>query len=174
MGPTAAARLSARTTERASSTQDAMAIRAAVLCHRGGHSYYSRTYYHNGVYSTGVYRGYYYGGVTTTATIRGLSTALVSTAGPITVGLANCLGCGRLGLGRSAVVWLLRWLVQSISVYASPAFWLTDYLIAANLQAAYAAQAEVALAEKEPAIKAWIDQQFRGPMAVEAARLRWQ
>jgi hypothetical protein len=29
-------------------------------------------------------------------------------------------------------------------VYASPAFWLTDYLIAANLQAAYAAQAEVA------------------------------
>jgi light-harvesting protein B-800-850 alpha chain len=31
-------------------------------------------------------------------------------------------------------------------VYAAPAFWLTDYLIAANLQAAYAARAEEAAA----------------------------
>jgi len=142
---------------------------------RGGHSYYSRTYYHNGVYSTGVYRGYYYGGVNYYGYYPGAFYGAGSTAGPITRGLANCLGCGRLGLGGAPWYGFYGGWFNPYPVYASPAFWLTDYLIAANLQAAYAAQAKSPLAEKEPAIKA-VDpiNSLRGPMAVEAARLRWQ
>src|ERR1039457_5531186 len=47
-----------------------------------------------------------------------------------------------MGMGVSAVVWVHRGVFAPYPVYPSAAFWLTDYLISANLQAAYAAQAE--------------------------------
>jgi hypothetical protein len=69
------------------------------------------------------------------------------------------------------VVWLLRRLVQSLSrLCFGPAFWLTDYLIAANLQAAYAAQAEGGGGRNRRATE---EQWIRGPMAGARRRLRW-
>ncbi len=47
-----------------------------------------------------------------------------------------------MGMGRSAVGRLLRRLLSPYPVYPSAAFWLTDYVISQDLQAAYAAQQE--------------------------------
>ena len=55
------------------------------------------------------------------------------------MGGANCV---RMGMGRGAVVRLLRRFFAPYPVYPSAAFWLTDYVISQNLQAAYAAQQE--------------------------------
>src|ERR1019366_5282816 len=60
------------------------------------------------------------------------------------VGCASVLGRGAwwLGLGWITVVWLLRWIfcaLSGVSVGGSLAY---QYLIAANLQAAYADRAE--------------------------------
>jgi hypothetical protein len=50
------------------------------------------------------------------------------------------------GWGWGAAPWYgyYGWYFQPYPVYPAAAFWLTDYLIAANLQAAYAAQAQAA------------------------------
>jgi hypothetical protein len=95
--------------------------------YRGGHAYaraYGRGYWHGGYYNHyypgrfwgGGYYGWAYGGW-----------------GP---------GIG-WGWGWGGAPWFgyYGYFFNPYPVYAAPAFWLTDYLISQNLQAAYAAQA---------------------------------
>jgi hypothetical protein len=110
---------------------------------RGGRSFYSRTYYNHGVYRVGVYRGYYYRhyhyyGYYPAYWYHPVfySWAYRPWGPPVYWGV----GIGGWGWGP----WYgyYRGYFAPYSVYPSAAFWLTDYVIAANLQAAYAARAE--------------------------------
>ena len=105
---------------------------------RGGHSYYSRTYYSGGRYYSGVYRGYYYGGRPYYGYYPGYyygpayyGWAYNPWASPVAYGW---------GWGGSPWYGYYGAYYQPYPVYPSAAFWLTDYLIAASLQTAYAAQ----------------------------------
>jgi hypothetical protein len=114
---------------------------------RGGHAYYSRTYYHNGHYYSGVYRGYnwhghayfgFYPGVWYHPGFYGW--------GYRPWGAPVFWGVGIGGWGWGGAPWYGYyggWFAPYPS-YVSPAFWLTDYLIAADLQASYAARQEAA------------------------------
>jgi hypothetical protein len=106
---------------------------------RGGRSYYSRTYYYRGQYRTGIYRGYYYGGRPYYGYYPGYyyhpayyGWAYNPWPAPVYYGW---------GWGRAPWYGYYGGYFAPYPVYPSAAFWLTDYLIAANLQAAYAAQA---------------------------------
>ncbi len=110
---------------------------------RGGRSFYSRTYYNHGVYRVGIYRGYYYGGRHYYGYYPGYwyhpafyGWAYRPWGAPVYWGV----GIGGWGWGP----WYGYYggYFAPYSVYPSAAFWLTDYLIAANLQAAYEARAE--------------------------------
>ncbi len=112
---------------------------------RGGHSYYSRTYYDHGVYRVGIYRGYYYGGHHYYGYYPGYryhpafyGWAYRPWGAPV------YWGSGIGGWGWVGAPWFGFYggYFTPYPVYPSAAFWLTDYLIAANLQAAYAARAE--------------------------------
>ena len=110
---------------------------------RGGRSFYSRTYYNHGVYRVGVYRGYYYTAVTTMATIPPTGTTPPFTGGRIVRGARRCTGVWASGAGAGGHgIGYYGGYFAPYSVYPSAAFWLTDYVIAANLQAAYEARAE--------------------------------
>ncbi|HEV2400889.1 MAG TPA: hypothetical protein VGS27_28405 [Candidatus Sulfotelmatobacter sp.] len=106
---------------------------------RGGHSYYSRTYYYHGVYRTGVYRGYYYGG----RPYYGYYPAYYYH--PVYYGWAYNPWPAPVyyGWGWGAQPWYGYYgpYYAPYPVYPSAAFWLTDFMIAATLQAAYEAQA---------------------------------
>jgi hypothetical protein len=106
---------------------------------RGGHRYMGRTYYRGGRYYGRAYRGYgwngnyyyhygpgyYYG-----AGYYGW--AYNPWAAPVSWGW---------GWGGSPWYGYYGYYFNPYPVYASPAFWITDYLIAANLQEAYEARA---------------------------------
>lgn len=108
---------------------------------RGGYSYYSRTYYYHGVYSVGVYRGYYWGG----RPYYGYYPAYYY--GPAYYGWAYNPWPAPVawGWGWGGSPWYGYWgaYYQPYPVYPSAAFWVADFMIAASLQAAYEAQAEV-------------------------------
>lgn len=110
---------------------------------RGGRSYYSRTYYEHGVYRVGIYRGYYYGGRRYYGYYPGYWYH------PVFYGWAYrpwgppvYWGVGFGGWGWAGAPWFGFYggYFAPYPVYPSAAFWLTDYLIAANLQAAYEAR----------------------------------
>jgi hypothetical protein len=105
---------------------------------RGGHSYYARTYYYHGGYRAGVYRGYYYGGHPYYGYYPGYY------YGPAYYGWAYNPWAAPVayGWGWGGAPWYGYYgaYYQPYPVYPSAAFWLTDYLVAASLQAAYAAQ----------------------------------
>jgi hypothetical protein len=107
---------------------------------RGGHAYYSRTYYYHGAYSVGVYRGYYWHGYN----YYGYYHPYWYGAGFYGWAYNPWAAPVYWGWGWGGAPWYgyygAYW--NPYPFYAGPAFWLTDYLIAANLQAAYAAQAE--------------------------------
>ncbi len=111
---------------------------------RGGHSYYSRTYYRNGVYHSGVYRGYYYGGYHYYGYYNPYyyGPAYYGWAYNPWPGPGIAWGVGAWGWGGAPWYGYYGGYFAPYPVYPSAAFWLTDYLISANLQAAYAAQAE--------------------------------
>ncbi|MGD1081215.1 MAG: hypothetical protein ABR881_23075 [Candidatus Sulfotelmatobacter sp.] len=107
---------------------------------RGGRSYYSRTYYYHGGYRSGVYRGYYYGGHPYYGYYHPYfyhpayyGWAYNPWPAPVYYGW---------GWGGAPWYGYYGGYFAPYPVYPSAAFWLTDYLISANLQAAYAAQAE--------------------------------
>ena len=106
---------------------------------RGGHSYYSRTYYYHGVYRTGVYRGYYYGG----RPYYGYYPVYYYQ--PVYYGWAYNPWPAPVyyGWGWGGAPWYGYYgpYYAPYPVYPSAAFWLTDFMIAASLQAAYEAQA---------------------------------
>jgi len=62
--------------------------------------------------------------------------------GLASLGRSNRLGHRRLGLGRAPWWGFYGGWWNPYPVYAAPYFWLTDYLLADSLQAAYAARAE--------------------------------
>jgi hypothetical protein len=107
---------------------------------RGGHAYYSRTYYYHGAYRVGVYRGYYWHGYNYYGYYHPYwyhpgfyGWAYNPWAAPVTWGW---------GWGPSPWYGYYGYYFTPYPVYPSAAFWLADYLIASNLQAAYAAQAQ--------------------------------
>ncbi len=106
---------------------------------RGGHSYYSRTYYYHGAYRAGVYRGYYYGG----RPYYGYYPAYYYQ--PAYYGWAYNPWPAPVayGWGWGGAPWYGYYgpYYQPYPVYPSAAFWITDFMIAATLQAAYEAQA---------------------------------
>jgi hypothetical protein len=112
---------------------------------RGGRSYYSRTYYDHGAYRVGIYRGYYYGGHAYYGWHPGFwyhpgfyGWAYRPWGAPAYWGV----GIGGWGWGGAPWFGYYGGYFAPYPVYASPAFWLTDYLLAADLQAAYAARSE--------------------------------
>jgi hypothetical protein len=113
---------------------------------RNGHSYYSRTYVgRDGRAYTGVYRGYNYGGHVYYGYYPGYyynpgfyAWGYNPWASPVVWGV------GLWGWGGAPWFGFYGGWFNPYPFYAGPAFWLTDYLIAANLQAAYAAQADYA------------------------------
>jgi hypothetical protein len=109
---------------------------------RGGRSYYSRTYYYHGGYRAGVYRGYNYGG----HPYYGYYPAYYYH--PAYYGWASNPWPAPVayGWGWGGAPWYGYYggYFEPYPVYPSAAFWLTDYLVAASLRAAYEAQAESA------------------------------
>ena len=108
---------------------------------RGSTTYYSRTYYYHGEYRTGIYRGYYWGG----RPYYGYYPAYWYH--PVYYGWAYNPWPAPVyyGWGWGGAPWYGYYggYFAPYPVYPSAAFWLTDYLIAANLRAAYAAQIEI-------------------------------
>ena len=109
---------------------------------RGGHSYYSRTYYYHGAYRVGVYRGYYWGG----RPYYGYYPAYYYH--PVYYGWAYNPWPAPVyyGWGWGGAPWYGYYgaYYAPYPVYPSAAFWLADFMIAASLQAAYAEQAAAA------------------------------
>jgi hypothetical protein len=131
---------------------------------RGGRSYYSRTYYDGRAYRVGVYRGYDFGGHHYYGyypdqwyhsayygwAYRPWGTSVSWSTGPA-------------GWGWAGAPWFRVYggYFAPYPVYSSAAFWLTDYLIAANLQAAYAARPEASADEAAAADQGQAD--YAGP-----------
>ena len=106
---------------------------------RGGHSYYSRTYYYHGGYRAGVYRGYYYGG----RPYYGYYPAYYYQ--PVYYGWAYNPWPAPVpyAWGWGGAPWYGYYgpYYAPYPVYPAAYFWVTDFMIAATLQAAYEAQA---------------------------------
>ncbi len=107
------------------------------LANRNGHSYYSRTTYDHGVARSGVYRGYSYG----SHTYYGYQPAAYYSPGFYAWAggdWASPVAWDAGAWGWAGAPWLGYYGFSPYGFYPGPAFWLTDYLLAANLQAAYA------------------------------------
>lgn len=112
---------------------------------RNGHSYYSRTYYDHGVYRVGIYRGYYYGGYRYYGYYPSYwyRPAFYGWAyRPWGPSIVWGIGIGGWGWAGSPWFGFYGGYFAPYPVYPSAAFWLTDYLIAADLQASYEARAD--------------------------------
>jgi hypothetical protein len=110
---------------------------------RGGHAYYSRTYYAGGRYHVGLYRGYGWGGHMYYGYYPGVwyhpgfyGWGWHPWGAPIAWGIGAWGWGGAPWWGYYGGWW------NPYPVYAAPYFWLTDYLLASSLQAAYAARQE--------------------------------
>jgi len=112
---------------------------------RNGHTYYQRTYVVNHVAYTRVYRSYYYGGHYYYGYYHPYYYH------PAFYGWAYSPWPAPVyyGWGWGAAPWYgyYGWYFAPYPYYPGAAFWLTDYVLAANLQAAYEAQAAQAAAE---------------------------
>jgi len=109
---------------------------------RGGHAFYSRTFVVGGVVHVGVYQGYFWGGRSYYGWYPGFFYAPAFYGwGFQPWGVPVAWGVSAWGWGGPWWGFYGGWFTP-YPVYAAPYFWLTDYLIAANLQAAYAAAHE--------------------------------
>ncbi len=109
---------------------------------RGGHTFVSRTYVVGGVVHVGVYRSYFWGGHPYYGWHPGFffhpgfyGWAWHPWGAPVYWGV-GLWGWGGPWWGYYSGWW------NPYPYYAAPAFWLTDYLISSQLQAAYAARQE--------------------------------
>ena len=109
---------------------------------RGGRTFVSRTFVSGGVVHVGVYRSYFFGGVGYYGWYPGFwyhpgfyAWGWNPWPGPVYWGV-GAWGWGGPWWGFYGGWW------NPYPSYAAPYFWLTDYLIAQSLQAAYAARAE--------------------------------
>jgi len=110
---------------------------------RGGHAYYSRTFYAGGRYHVGLYRGYGWGGHTYYGYYPGVwyhpgfyGWGYQPWGAPV------FWGVGAWGWGGAPWWGFYGGWWNPYPSYAAPYFWLTDYLLSADLQAAYAARQE--------------------------------
>jgi len=112
---------------------------------RGGRSYVSRTTIVNGRAYSGVYRSYSYHGY---CCYYGYHSAFYYGAGYYGWAYNPWAAPVYYGWGWGGAPWYGFYgaYFAPYPVYPSAAFWLTDYLISANLQAAYAAQAAASAA----------------------------
>ena len=119
---------------------------------RGGNTYYQRTYVYGGRTYVNVYRGYYYHGA------RFYGYTPFRFYHPLFYGW--CYNPWVAPVYYSPVAWgwagapwwrFYHGFFTPYPVYATASLWLTDYLIAANLQAAYQAQAAANVAEANAA-----------------------
>jgi hypothetical protein len=109
---------------------------------RGGRSFYSRTYVSGGVVRVGVYRGYAWGGRTYFGYYPGFYFHPGFYGwGWHPWGAPLFWGVGAWGWGGPWYGFYGGWWNPYPS-YAAPYYWLTDYLISQQLQAAYAARAD--------------------------------
>ena len=113
-----------------------------------GHDYARRSYFYHGHEYNRFYRGYGYRGLMLNVYAPGFyfhpgfyGWAYNPWAAPIAFGW---------GWGGSPWYGRYGYYFQSYPVYPSAAFWLTDYIISQNLQAAYAAQADAGEAAPAP------------------------
>jgi hypothetical protein len=110
---------------------------------RGGHAYYSRTFYAGGRYHVGLYRGYGWGGHMYYGYYPGFWYHPGFYGwGWHPWGAPLAWGVGLWGWGGSPWWGYYGGWWNPYPVYAAPYYWLTDYLISQQLQAAYAARAE--------------------------------
>ena len=112
---------------------------------RGGRPYYSRTYYDGKAYRVGIYRGYNYGGHPYYGYYPGYwyHPGFYGWAyHPWNAPVRWTAGIGGWGWAGTRWYGYYGGYFAPYPVYSSAAFWLTDYLIAADLQAAYAARPE--------------------------------
>lgn len=110
---------------------------------RGGRTFVSRTYVSGGVTHVGVYRSYSYGGRAYYGYYPGYWYNPGFYAwGYQPWGAPVYWGIGAWGWGGSPWYGYYGGYFAPYPYYASPAFWLTDYLLASSLQSAYAARAE--------------------------------
>ena len=110
---------------------------------RGGRTFVSRTYVVGGVAHVGVYRSYYWGGRPYYGYYPGYWYHPGFYAwGYRPWGVGVYWGVGAWGWGGAPWWGYYGGWWNPYPVYASPAFWLTDYLIASSLQSAYAARAD--------------------------------
>jgi hypothetical protein len=108
---------------------------------RGGVSYVSRTYYVHGAYHVGVYRSYYWGGHPYYGWRPGFYWHPGFYAwGWHPWGAPLYWGVGLWGWGGAPWWGYYSGWWNPYPYYAGPAYWLTDYLIASQLQAAYQAR----------------------------------
>lgn len=105
---------------------------------RGGRDYVRRDYAVGGRHYTRVYRDYYYGGA------HYYIYAPAHYYHPAFYGWAYNRWAARVyyNWGWGHAPWFYGGYFAPAHVYTTPSLWLTDYLLAANLQAAYQAQAE--------------------------------
>ena len=109
----------------------------------GGHSYYSRTYYSHGSYRTAVYRGYFWHGHAYYGFHAGFWFHPGFYAwGFHPWGVPVYWGVGAWGWGGAPWWGFYGGWFRPYPYYAGPAYWLTDYLMAADLQSAYESQQE--------------------------------
>jgi hypothetical protein len=113
--------------------------------YRGGRPYMRRTYYSGGRSYAYAYRGYYYGGYPYYGYVAPTYYA------PAYYGWAYNPWPAPVayGWGWNAAPWYgySGYYFTPAPVYPTPSLWLTDYLIAANLQAAYEARAAAEAAD---------------------------
>jgi len=110
---------------------------------RGGRSYVSRTYYYHGHGYAGVYRSYGWHGY---CCYYGYHPGFFYGAGFYGWAYNPWPAPVYWGWGWGGAPWYGAYgaYFAPYPVYPAPAFWLTDYLLAASLQAAYAANAQAA------------------------------
>jgi hypothetical protein len=110
---------------------------------RGGRTFVSRTYVYHGVVRVGVYRSFGWGGH---CCYYGYYHPFFFGVGFYGWGWHPWASPIAWGWGWGGAPWYgyWGWYWNPYPVYAAPYFWLTDYLISQNLQAAYAAQADAA------------------------------
>lgn len=133
---------------------------------RGGHPYMRRTYFYGGRRFAYAYRGYYWHGAAFYGYVSPFyfhpafyGWAYNPWAAPIAWGW---------GWGGAPWYGFYGGYFAPAPVYPSPAFWVADYLLAANLQAAYEARAAAdanAAAAASAADSAPADQQAAAPAA---------
>ena len=137
-------RWSAPTTA-AFSPSGAAADLSSAAYHYHGHDFGRRSYFYHGHEYDRFYRGYGYRGLYLNVYAPGFYFAPAFTVGHITRGRCRSLSDGD-GAGNPWYGYY-GYYFQPYPVYPSAAFWLTDYIISQDLQAAYAANQEAGEAD---------------------------